>query len=1026
MKRFILPLFLLVSGCNYGGSKDCVKPKGKEKMELFNRGEERLTLRKKVAIALGGAALLGTSYVLYGSSSYYGDSESDSISDGDMELFNSTVQAGLKAAVETGLKMGAVKALDFLASNIRSRRALEEHVDGVYSTSEVDLLKAVGSGVPEPTNTVTKEGISYTVYGDGGEAFLMKHKHGRESSIRQIFEDVIGEINLPKVVWYKEGLELLATANKSDIEGLLRSEFSWIPNENSARVISERINVSDDGISASEDLFNKGHNKGNKRILAAQWVHEATVYNDKVYVLYSTSHLGWSASLYLGAYSRDGMENVNESVDVSLFGDYLYYGGEFAGSADKIDVDASIIGTNLFTFASQSLLEKMSDIVYIETDLNAPKSLGKVWDTSTYLKEIKKFQHLKSVVGDGDSSFVFFVSNHDEKVGVDAAYARIFHSNGTFSNESILINNPGHDLFSTEEPGLQLISDIKAAKVKDEIFVAMVGRKSKVDSSSLSMSVKILDENLNGKTKELFMDDGEYFLSEAVPSDTESGVVDLHYAKRESDGIHRKVKTFYLGDKPVVIEPVDNGGDDGDSNTQDGGGSTSGNGGNGSGTNNGGNTNTATLPNGSGGDSDGGSNIGIIAGAAGGGVLLIAGGGFAVKKYVDKKISSGERPKGAIAENGQSGSSSAMMLNEMNSGNGNWNDGSGKSTGYEYYSEIKPSQEYGGEYFEYAPIHSSVKISGDGDPKSIDKKRIRIIKEVKDGVEGPKKLGEGKFGVVFKAEVKNNQGVWIECAAKRLKCEGMSEEQIIKERKELKREIDIMKKLDGCQYALPIIFYTDDLELTITEFIKGGSIKDHFDRGEVFDTREKLTVIKYLAEGMNFISNCGIVHRDLAARNVFEVIVDGKISAKIGDLGLARETDDEGNYEVQTSRPLPFAWMAPEALEKRKFSSDTDKWAFGVTMWEIMSNGGVPYAEIRGDGERSRASKVYEYVVTKHGRLNPPQETHEVVIKVMNRCWEYNPSNRMSFAEISSEMGMLVKEMGGDYTPTADAIVHQS
>lgn len=119
-----------------------------------------------------------------------------------------------------------------------------------------------------------------------------------------------------------------------------------------------------------------------------------------------------------------------------------------------------------------------------------------------------------------------------------------------------------------------------------------------------------------------------------------------------------------------------------------------------------------------------------------------------------------------------------------------------------------------------------------------------------------------------------------------------------------------------------------------------------------------------IAEGLAYLHGKQLIHRDIACRNC---LVGPDHVVKIGDFGLTREAtagSPYGYYRFTRNVELPIRWMPPEAVQFGIFSVKSDLWSYGIVLYEIITFGMFPYAEL-GDVEVVERVKRSEFSITQ-------------------------------------------------------------
>ncbi|XGW03561.1 hypothetical protein V3C99_015053 [Haemonchus contortus] len=264
-------------------------------------------------------------------------------------------------------------------------------------------------------------------------------------------------------------------------------------------------------------------------------------------------------------------------------------------------------------------------------------------------------------------------------------------------------------------------------------------------------------------------------------------------------------------------------------------------------------------------------------------------------------------------------------------------------------------------------------------------------------------LGYGAFGEVFKGTLTVGPFTKpIEVAVKTLRDGTLNSD----DRVTFLREANVMLKL---QHKNVVRLYGVATQkepiMIVMEFAPGGSLLNKVQH-ELISLTRKRNYCYEIISGMQYLESEQVMHRDLAARNC---LIGANDVCKISDFGLSLMGH---SHEEKQRLRLPIRWLAPETLLNCMFSSKSDVWSYGVLMFEVFSNGRLPYENIM-DLRDLRKQIVFEGL-----RLKPPAGMPLAESTIMMSCFEGNPAARPSFYELkhiyeeSCQAGAFQKVLG--------------
>ncbi|XP_072346375.1 tyrosine-protein kinase receptor UFO [Scyliorhinus torazame] len=271
-----------------------------------------------------------------------------------------------------------------------------------------------------------------------------------------------------------------------------------------------------------------------------------------------------------------------------------------------------------------------------------------------------------------------------------------------------------------------------------------------------------------------------------------------------------------------------------------------------------------------------------------------------------------------------------------------------------------------------------------------------------------KTLGEGEFGSVMEGQL-NQDDYLLKVAVKTMKIAICTRTEM----EDFLREAVCMKEFDhpNVMRLLGVCLQSHENEgfpspVVILPFMKHGDLHSFLLYSRLGENPLYLpmqTLVKFMADiarGMEYLSNKNFIHRDLAARNC---MLNENMNVCVADFGLSKKIYNGDYYRQGRISKMPVKWIAIESLADRVYTSKSDVWSYGVTMWEIATRGQTPYPGVEN-------SEIYDYL-RQGNRLKQPPDCLDALYELMLYCWQLNPRERPTFETICCQLEKILQDL---------------
>lgn len=212
-------------------------------------------------------------------------------------------------------------------------------------------------------------------------------------------------------------------------------------------------------------------------------------------------------------------------------------------------------------------------------------------------------------------------------------------------------------------------------------------------------------------------------------------------------------------------------------------------------------------------------------------------------------------------------------------------------------------------------------------------------------------IGSGGMGIVYLAKDLNlDREVAIKAFTPTLDIDDTGRQRFFQEA----RAISQMDHPNLC--TVHEVEETEDGKIfMVMSFYPGGTLTERMEEGRISQSKA-LELAQQIGKGLAYAHSKNIIHRDIKPGNIM-FSNDGTV--KIVDFGIAKLSDQPPL--TSPGQVLgTIAYMSPEQAEGDEVNHQTDIWAFGVVLYEMLA-GKQPF-------EGNTEQQVYEAIIKDEPR----------------------------------------------------------